>query len=92
MRHVNSEQCERSHRGNDRPNFRLHQSFNCFQGDRAGTCSGDGGSPLVCPIKNSDRYMQVSVIYLLCKPDHINKNETASKHFRLTVNIIDRLV
>ena len=71
MRHVNSKQCERSHRDNDRPNFRLHQSFNCFQGNRAGTCSGDGGSPLVCPIKNSDRYMQVSVIYLLCKPDHI---------------------
>ena len=62
---------ERSHRDNDRPNFRLHQSFNCFQGDRSGTCSGDGGSPLVCPIKNSDRYMQVSVIYILCKPDHI---------------------
>ena len=69
MRRVNSKQCERSHRDNDRPNFRLHQSFNCFQGDRAGTCSGDGGSPLVCPIKNSDRYMQVSVIYLNCKPD-----------------------
>ena len=63
MRHVNSKQCENSHRDNDRPNFRLHQSFNCFQGNRAGTCSGDGGSPLVCPIKNSDRYMQVSVAF-----------------------------
>ena len=89
MRHVNSKQCERSHRDNDRPNFRLHQSFNCFQGDRAGTCSGDGGSPLVCPIKNSDRYMQVSVIYILCKPDHI-KIKAALKIFRFTKNCIDR--
>ena len=61
---VDSDQCELIHRGSDRPTFNLHHSFNCFEGDGSGTCSGDGGSPLVCPIPNSDRYMQVSVFSL----------------------------
>ena len=60
---VNSNECQDSHRDSKRPNFRLHKTFNCFQGDGAGTCSGDGGSPLVCPMENDpDKYMQVSSI------------------------------
>ena len=61
MYSVDFDQCEVNHRDEDRPNFNLHHSFNCFQGDGSGTCSGDGGSPLVCPISNSDRYMQVGL-------------------------------
>ena len=41
----------------------LHHSFTCFRGDFAGTCSGDGGGPLVCPkdINDEDgRFIQVS--------------------------------
>ena len=48
----------------------LHSSFTCFRGFHAGTCQGDGGSPLVCPIdypddtsmeEREERYMQVSI-------------------------------
>ena len=48
----------------------LHSSFTCFRGYNSGTCSGDGGSPLVCPIdfpddiseeEQDERYMQVSM-------------------------------
>ena len=39
----------------------LHHSFRCFQGLGSGTCTGDGGGPLVCPLDiDSDMYMQVS--------------------------------
>ena len=61
MYSIDFEQCQMDYRDTERPNFSLHHSFNCFQGNGAGTCSGDGGSPLVCPIPNSDKYMQVSI-------------------------------
>ena len=61
MYSIDAEICEIDYRDSERPNFHLHHSFNCFQGNGAGTCSGDGGSPLVCPIPNSDKYMQVSI-------------------------------
>ena len=62
MYSVDFQECQRQHRDANRPNFNLHHSFTCFQGDGAGTCSGDGGSPLVCPFDHSDRYMQVSIL------------------------------
>ncbi len=43
--------------------FKLHESFVCAGGSPKGgdTCEGDGGGPLVCPVKGSggDRYIQV---------------------------------
>lgn len=48
------------------PRFTLHSSFLCA-GGKAGedTCTGDGGSPLVCPEKGSkrgeERYVQVRI-------------------------------
>ncbi|KAJ0169978.1 hypothetical protein K1T71_014584 [Dendrolimus kikuchii] len=44
--------------------FELHSSFMCA-GGVAGqdTCTGDGGSPLVCPIENeAGRYMQTGIV------------------------------
>ena len=58
MSTVDSKQCENHYRTDERPDFRLHKSFVCAQGDGMGTCSGDGGSPLVCPKNNGD-YIQV---------------------------------
>ena len=44
------------------PNFLLHHSFLCAGGQKEGqdSCTGDGGSPLVCPSRSdSTRYVQV---------------------------------
>ena len=58
MSSVNFKECDNEYRdqvGN------LHHSFTCFQGFGSGTCTGDGGGPLVCPLDiDSDMYMQVS--------------------------------
>uniref|UniRef100_A0A146M6H5 Phenoloxidase-activating factor 2 n=2 Tax=Lygus hesperus TaxID=30085 RepID=A0A146M6H5_LYGHE len=44
--------------------FELHESFVCAGGvERKDTCQGDGGSPLICPIKGKiDRYQQVGIV------------------------------
>ena len=61
MYSVDRYQCEKEHQDQRCPTFRLHSSFNCFKGIDSGTCRGDGGGPIVCPIEpGSDRYMQVN--------------------------------
>lgn len=57
---VDSTTCEASYKIL-KPEFRLHKSFICARGNGAGTCSGDGGSPLVCPNENGD-FIQVNRI------------------------------
>ena len=60
MRSVGFAECEKEFK--DKVD-NLHHSFTCFRGNYGGTCSGDGGGPLVCPIDVNDedgRYMQVS--------------------------------
>ncbi|XP_011505034.1 PREDICTED: serine protease 42-like [Ceratosolen solmsi marchali] len=44
--------------------FKLHQSFMCAGGaSDADTCTGDGGSPLVCPLLDDPtRYVQVGIV------------------------------
>ncbi|XP_065088898.1 phenoloxidase-activating factor 2-like [Ochlerotatus camptorhynchus] len=46
------------------PRFRLHESFICAGGeDGIDTCTGDGGSPLVCPVAGSEsKYYQAGIV------------------------------
>lgn len=47
------------------PGFLLHDSFLCAGGQKKGqdSCTGDGGSPLVCPLRDDpSRYVQVGVV------------------------------
>lgn len=46
------------------PHFKLHQSFMCAGGEAGkDTCTGDGGSALVCPDpNNSERYIQAGIV------------------------------
>lgn len=70
-------------------NFNLHDSFLCAGGERedADTCEGDGGSPLFCPLPNSQifnvKYFQagivswVSVTCLCITKNVVNSNVNA---------------
>lgn len=43
--------------------FRLHASFLCAGGNHVDTCSGDGGSPLMCPVPGQPhRYHQAGIV------------------------------
>jgi secreted trypsin-like serine protease len=44
--------------------FILHESFMCAGGEEdIDTCTGDGGGPLVCPIKGvPDQYYQAGIV------------------------------
>ncbi|CAH1159537.1 unnamed protein product [Phaedon cochleariae] len=46
------------------PHFNLHKSFMCAGGEKGrDTCSGDGGSPLVCPLEGEEgRYYQAGIV------------------------------
>lgn len=46
------------------PYFQLHRSFVCAGSkERKNVCSGDGGSPLVCPVPGQpNRYHQVGIV------------------------------
>lgn len=63
---VRHDQCERALKTSPRlsPNFFLHPSFVCAGGEpNKDVCTGDGGSPLVCPMPGDpSRYVQVGVV------------------------------
>ena len=60
MNSIDSTDCESSYQDILSEDWKLHRSFSCFNGSFAGTCTGDGGGPLVCPLMgDTERYMQV---------------------------------
>lgn len=46
------------------PRFRLHETFVCAGGEAGvDTCTGDGGSPLVCPVEGvENKYYQAGIV------------------------------
>ena len=56
-------QCEQKYKGQI---GQLHHTFTCFKGFESGSCTGDGGGPLVCPQIDFDPdiYMQVQYKYI----------------------------
>ncbi|EEZ99183.2 phenoloxidase-activating factor 2 [Tribolium castaneum] len=62
---VQNENCQKALRGTRLgASFILHRSFTCAGGQpNLDTCTGDGGSPLVCPDpSNPSRYLQVGIV------------------------------
>ncbi|XP_063883137.1 phenoloxidase-activating factor 2-like [Scylla paramamosain] len=56
------------------PGFILHDSFLCAGGQKEGqdACTGDGGSPLVCPLRGDpSRYVQVGVVAMGVECGHL---------------------
>ncbi|XP_058797006.1 phenoloxidase-activating factor 2 [Phymastichus coffea] len=55
--------------------FQLHSSFICAGGEAGkDTCKGDGGSPLVCPMKrNPSKYVQAGIVAwgIGCGENHV---------------------
>lgn len=60
---IPKDQCETSLRSHLTEYFKLHSSFICAGGGTGmHTCTGDGGSPLVCPVvENADQFYQVGI-------------------------------
>jgi len=56
--------CQRALSNNRLGNrFQLHSSFLCAGGHTSDTCTGDGGSPLVCPsLTRPDQYVQTGIV------------------------------
>lgn len=61
MSPVDHNACQNAYRTVERPGFILDNSFMCGQGVGKGTCTGDGGSPFVCP-NESGHYVQVGIV------------------------------
>lgn len=61
---VSHSKCQSALRSIRGSSFRLHESFVCAGGQEGkDTCSGDGGSPLMCPITGQiNRYYQVGIV------------------------------
>lgn len=62
---VNHSACQKAMRGTRLGSgFRLHSSFMCAGGEAGSdVCTGDGGSPLVCPMTSDpERYVQAGIV------------------------------
>ncbi|XP_066150574.1 phenoloxidase-activating factor 2-like [Euwallacea fornicatus] len=62
---VNFDECQQAlRRTRLGASFKLHESFMCAGGEQGkDTCTGDGGSPLVCPdLNNPGRYVQSGMV------------------------------
>ncbi|EEZ99361.1 phenoloxidase-activating factor 2 [Tribolium castaneum] len=61
---VGRNKCQKALRGTKLGKaFRLHRSFMCAGGEKnRDACKGDGGSPLICPLEEEGRFVQVGIV------------------------------
>ncbi|KAH8357861.1 hypothetical protein KR200_006151, partial [Drosophila serrata] len=87
---VNSRTCQAQLRRHQGSSFRLHNSLLCAGGEGGkDSCTGDGGSPLACPLQNDPtRFEQAGIVNwgIACGEESTPAVYTDVAHFRTWID------